>query len=270
MARTTQNMKSKGNKLDNSVFGIFDTILTGVPWRSNRGWLGYCSIVLFPLDGDWALFDTGHYNDRALLREALNKRGIEPDDIRHVILSHLHFDHVLNLPLFKNAEVILCEEEIQYAERVTGGLEEDDAIPDFWPALIDKRKIHLVKDVLNIGEGLEAVRLPGHTPGCLSLFYTGNPTVAVCGDVVKNGWEYVTGGATAQSRDHELSRKSTRIIEKRGGVIIPGHDRPFKKGNEGIEYLGEFSWEIYGNFFPRPQNEIIYAMDLKGGFYQLP
>ena len=270
MTRTNQSMKTKSDKLDCSVIGIFDTLLTGIPCRSNRGWFGYCSIVLFPLDGDWALFDTGHYNDRTLLREALNKRGLEPDDIRHVILSHLHFDHVLNLPLFKNAEVILCEEEIHYAEKVCDGLEQDDAIPDFWSALLDRRRVHTVKDALIIGDELEVVCLPGHTPGCLSLFYAGNQSVTVCGDVIKNGWEIVTGGATAQSLDHDLSRKSINIIEQRGGVIIPGHDRPLRLNNEGLEYLGEFSWEIYGNVFPQPQDEVFLTLDLKDGFYQRP
>jgi glyoxylase-like metal-dependent hydrolase (beta-lactamase superfamily II) len=270
MTRADENMKIEGDRLNSSDIGIFETILTGVPCRSNRGWLGYCSSVLFPLDGGWALFDTGHYNDRALLREALARRGIEPDDIRHVILSHLHFDHVLNLSLFQNAEVILCEAEIRYAEEVDAGLVQDDAIPDFWPALLEGRKIHTVEDALIIGKELEIVRLPGHTPGCLSLFYTGTPSVAVCGDVVKNGWEIVTGAATLQSLDDDLSRKSINVIKQRGEVIIPGHDRAFRLRDEGLEYLGEFSWEIYGNVFPRPQNEIIYTLDLQRGFYQRP
>ena len=247
----------------------FKILLPGIPASSNRGWLGYCTIVLFPLDGDWALFDTGHYNDRALLRQALNKYGIEPPDIRHVILSHLHFDHVLNLPLFPNAEIILCEAEISYAEDVGAGTVQDDAIPDFWPELLEGRKVHTVKDTLTIGKELEAVRLPGHTPGCLSLFSNGSPSVVVCGDVVKNGWEFIYGAAS-QSFDDELSRESIKFIKQRGEVIIPGHDRPFRLSQEGLEYLAAFSCEIYGTVFPRPQNEIIYTLDLRRGLFPRP
>jgi glyoxylase-like metal-dependent hydrolase (beta-lactamase superfamily II) len=263
-------MNTEGDRFDSSDIGIIKTILAGVPCRSNRGWFGYCTIVLFSLDGGWALFDTGHYNDRTLLREALARRGIEPDEIRFVILSHLHFDHVLNVPLFQNAEIILCEAEIRYAEEVDAGLVQDDSIPDFWPALLEGRKVHIVNDALIIAKGLEVVRLPGHTPGCLSLFYTGTPSVAVCGDVVKNGWEAVIGAAISQSLDDDLSRKSIKVIKQRGEVIIPGHDRPFRLRDEGLEYLGEFSLEIYGNVFPRPQNEIIYTLDMQRGFYQRP
>lgn len=248
----------------------FRILLPGIPARSNRGWFGCCAVVLFQLDGGWALFDTGHYNDRALLREALDRSGIQPADIRHVILSHLHFDHVLNLPLFQNAEIILCEAEIRYAQEVDAGIRQDDAIPDFWSALLEGHKVHTFKDVLAIGKGLEVARLPGHTPGCLSLFYTGTPSVAVCGDVVKNGWEIVCGAAPSQSVNDDLSRESINGIKQREGVIIPGHDRPFVLRQEGLEYLAAYSWEIYGNVFPRPQNETIYKLDLPRGFYPRP
>jgi len=270
MARADANIKTEGDGLDSAEIGIFEVILGGVPCRSNRGWFGYCSIVLFPMDGGWVLFDTGHYNDRALLREALAARGIEAEDIRQIILSHLHFDHVLNLPLFQNAEIILCEAEIRYAEEVKAGLVQDDAIPDFWPALLEGRRVHTVKDALAIGKGLEVVRLPGHTPGCLSLFYSGTPPVAVCGDVVKNAWEIVVGKPTSQSLDDDLSCKSINVIKQRGEVIIPGHDRPLRVCDEGLEFCGEFPWERYGNVYPRPQNEIIYTLNLQRGFYQRP
>ena len=258
------------NAIYSNVLERFKILLPGIPARSNRGWLGYCAVVLFPLDGGWALFDTGHYNDRALLREALAKCSIEPADIHHVILSHLHFDHVLNLPLFKNAEVTLCEAEIRYAEEVDAGIVQDDAIPDFWSELLEARRVNTVKDALVIGTGLEVVRLPGHTPGCLSLFYSGSPSVVVCGDVVKNGWEILTGTTSSEGIDDDLSRESINVIKQRGEVIIPGHDRPFGLSEEGLEYLKEFTWEIYGNVFPQPQNEIIYTMELHRGFYPRP
>ena len=258
------------NTIYGKVLEKFKILLPGIPARSNRGWFGCCTVVLFPLDGAWALFDTGHYNDRALLREALDKCGIEPADIRHVILSHLHFDHVLNLPLFQNAEIILCEAEIRYAEAVDAGTVRDDAIPDFWSTLLEGRRVHIFKDALAIGKGLEVVRLPGHTPGCLSLFYSGTPSVTVCGDVIKNGWEVVTGTTTSQGVDNDLSRESINVIKQRGEVIIPGHDRPLRLRKEGLEYLKEFSWEIYGNVFPRSQNETIYKLDMQRGFYPRP
>jgi hypothetical protein len=104
----------------------------------------------------------------------------------------------------------------------------------------------------------------------LSLFYNGHPPVVLCGDVAKNSWEVVTGETASQSLDDELSRLSINTIKQRGEVIIPGHDRPFRLCDTGLEYLGVFSWEVFGNVFPRPQNEIICTLDLPRGFYQSP
>ena len=73
--------------------GELRILLPGIPGVSSRGYFGYCTVVLFPLDDGWALFDTGHYSDRHLLIAALGEAGLTPDDINHVVLSHLHFDH---------------------------------------------------------------------------------------------------------------------------------------------------------------------------------
>ena len=41
-------------------------LLSGVPGVTDRGWLGYCTVVLFLLEDGWALFDTGHQAESVL------------------------------------------------------------------------------------------------------------------------------------------------------------------------------------------------------------
>lgn len=169
-------------------------LLSGVPGMTDRGWLGYCTVVLFPLEDGWALFDTGHQSDRHILFSALHASDIRPADIRHVVLSHLHFDHSLNLPLFPSAEVYVSRAELDYARQVSAGEVRDFSIPDFWPALLDNRRVHIVDDDLRISPTKRLKVLPGHTPGCMAMFCEG-PGIAVCGDVIKNAWEAITGKA---------------------------------------------------------------------------
>ncbi|MCF8104273.1 MAG: MBL fold metallo-hydrolase, partial [Desulfohalobiaceae bacterium] len=102
-------------------FDDIDVLLSGIPGKTSRGFLGYCTVVLFLLDGEWALFDTGHQADRHLLVDALTQRALTPADIKHVVLSHLHFDHILNLPLFKRAKVYISQAELDYAKLVCEG-----------------------------------------------------------------------------------------------------------------------------------------------------
>jgi glyoxylase-like metal-dependent hydrolase (beta-lactamase superfamily II) len=256
------------HKIDNSAkLGKLEILLPGIPGRSSRGWFGYCTVVLFPLADRWALFDTGHYSDRALLLEALKGHGIGTDEIGTVVLSHLHFDHMLNLSLFKQAELIVSKAELDYAREVSGGKLDDPSIPDFWPALLKDKEVRLVEGSLQLEPGLELVNLPGHTPGCLAMFYDGGVTVAVCGDVIKNGWEALTGEAGSPGVVAGRLQENIRFIAGRADVIVPGHDRPFALRKNGIEYLTDLTWLVQGNFFPRPQDEVLLNLEMKGGYF---
>lgn len=258
------NINSKSGNLEK--LGKLKILLPGIPSRSSRGWFGYCSVILFPLANRWALFDTGHYSDRALLLNTLKAHRIGVDEIGTVVLSHLHFDHMLNMSLFKNATLIVSKAELDYAQRVSGGKIDDPSIPDFWPELFKDKDIRLVDDALQLEDGVELVNLPGHTPGCLAMFYREVFTVAACGDVIKNGWEALTGEAGSPGSEVDRLRENVRFIADRADVIIPGHDRPFVARENGIEYLADITWQVQGSFFPRPQDEVLLNLKMKGGY----
>ncbi len=251
---------------DNPLEGL-KILLPGVPVRSNRGWMGYCSVVLFPLNGEWGLFDTGHYSDRFLLMEAFKTLQIELDAIRWVVLSHLHFDHVLNLSLFKNATVFLARAELEYAEKVLEGSVEDPSIPEIWPELLRNRDVQLIDRMVKLDHGVELVNFPGHTPGCLAMFYERLKTVAVCGDVIKNAWEAETGVPGYPGVATQQTRNNVKQIKERSDIIIPGHDRPFQICSGGVDYLTDLNWQVTGSFFPGNQNEVLINLDLEKGYY---
>lgn len=179
MPRVKSNLLRSGYTASQKIIithqklGGLRILMAGVPCVSTRGYFGYCTLVLFRLNGDWALFDTGHYSDRHILVAALAKAGASADEIRHVVVSHLHFDHVLNLPLFKNAAIYITRAELDYADQVLAGKVEDHSIPDFWPSLLKNRQVRVVDDLLELSSRVSLVHLPGHTPGCLAMFCQG-------------------------------------------------------------------------------------------------
>jgi glyoxylase-like metal-dependent hydrolase (beta-lactamase superfamily II) len=70
------------------------------------------------------LVDTGFNAAEAKLRsrkltlnpvEALARFGVRADDIRDVVVTHLHYDHAGNLDLFPNARFHLQDREMSYA-----------------------------------------------------------------------------------------------------------------------------------------------------------
>ena len=248
-----------------------DILLEGVPVVSSRGYLGYCTVALFRVGGCWALFDTGHYNDRHLLLEALSARELKPDDIGLVVLSHLHFDHVLNLPLFRNAEVFVSEAEIRHAERVSSGEFVDHALVDFWRCLLDGRKLTLVGDSVEMGDVWRLSVKPGHTPGCLALLYDGPGRKAVlCGDALKNAWEAVTGRATMALAGDDQAASSIKALLDEDRVVVPGHDRPFLMEAGVPKFLGPCRWELRANWYPEPRDKVFLTLSSLAGGMDAP
>jgi len=45
----------------------------------------------------------------------LAKVGVHPDDIKYVVVSHMHLDHAGNIAKFPNATIVLQKDEIEYA-----------------------------------------------------------------------------------------------------------------------------------------------------------
>src|SRR4051794_33857412 len=57
------------------------------------GRTGIIAATLIETEEGPALFDTGPESTFANVATALSKVGYEPRDVRHVFLSHIHFDH---------------------------------------------------------------------------------------------------------------------------------------------------------------------------------
>ena len=64
---------------------IFDTRQLGMP--------GIIAATALELDDGLALFDTGPESTFENVRSELQKAGFAANDVRHVFLSHIHFDH---------------------------------------------------------------------------------------------------------------------------------------------------------------------------------
>ena len=59
-----------------------------------------------------------HPDARSLLVAKLAERGLTPDDIDCVFLTHAHWDHMLNIDLFPRAKVLMNDVERQYIKKL--------------------------------------------------------------------------------------------------------------------------------------------------------
>ena len=190
------------------------TLLEGKPFMTEYGIVGYSTVVLIACDDEKnILYDCGSKGCALQLKEALEKAGMKPEDITHVVISHLHFDHVGNLPLFSNAEILLNKIEWESANQT----------PDEWHSIqtlayLEKRgNLRFVKE----GEEVSVMELPGHTPGLIGL-RCGAETI-LCSDAMKNRYE-LWKNIPLMSQNLEQSRKSIQRIKENARYIYPGHD----------------------------------------------
>lgn len=213
-------------------------LLPGYPIKGSRGYLGWSTVVLLRDEGKWILFDTASYGDRYLLIEKLKECLPLGGEIDYVVLSHLHFDHALNVDLFPRARLVLSRREWEYASDGEYREQED---PFISPPLMEwlrvkKKELLLLEDGQPLTKNLSVRLLPGHTPGSLGLNLI-NEKILLTGDAVKNGAEFLSAAPSYLFASMDEWQKSLRIIKK-ARKIIPGHDVPLTL--EGGEITG---WE---------------------------
>ena len=118
--------------------------------------------------GGIILFDTIFpYNSEELIIGGMKKLGLNPGDIKYVLISHAHADHI------GGAEML----QKRYGARIVMGGPDwrvVEAFPNRYKTMAPKRDI-VATDGMKITLGDTAVTIwetPGHTPGTLSYTFT--------------------------------------------------------------------------------------------------
>lgn len=107
------------------------------------------------------------YNSEQLIVGGMQKLGLDPKQIKYLIISHAHTDHI------GGAEII----QKKYGARVVMGAPDWDTVekyPNRYKTMAPKRDI-VATDGMKITLGGRAVTIwttPGHTPGTLSYTFT--------------------------------------------------------------------------------------------------
>ncbi len=117
-----------------------------------------------------ALFDCGPTSCLPTLRDALDARGVEPRDLRHLLLSHIHLDHAgaAGMLVREHPGLIVHVSEVGYPHLVDPARLEasarrlyGDAFDELWGELapVPAGNVRVVGDR---AAGLECFPTPGH------------------------------------------------------------------------------------------------------------
>lgn len=220
-----------------------DILVQGFPGRSVcHGGLGWSTIALLRGHGRTILVDVGAFGIRRELARQLKDRGVSPQDITDVVLTHAHYDHSVNFTLFPKAAVWIGAGELHWAERQPPGF---NPLPELYvQKLARSPRVRRLQGNETFLPGLQAIPAPGHTPGHLLFYLTANEVpILFTGDAAKNRAELLSGEVDA-TEDSTASMATLRLIwtiwrKTPETLLVSGHDLTMRLDTRGRpEYVG--------------------------------
>jgi glyoxylase-like metal-dependent hydrolase (beta-lactamase superfamily II) len=170
----------------------------------------------------------------------LRTRGVNPDRVKYVLMTHLHYDHASGMSQFPDATFLLTQREWDAAHapfRLFHGYVTRHFDHPFAYRFLDfdsdrATSYSTFGRTLDIfGDGsVRAVFTPGHTHGHMSVVVrTASREVLIAADAVYTRRTVATGERPARIEDEHLFSRSLREIQlymeqNPDSVLIPGHD----------------------------------------------
>jgi len=166
---------------------------------------------------------------------ALRRAGVKAEDVKTVVMTHLHWDHAWGFDLFENARFVIQKREAEYAVAPLPchrALYHEESIGK--PQFVDYlERVSIIDGDGTIAPGVDAIFLPGHTPGFQGVAVeTGKGCHLIAGDAVGLYECMETIPYTPSGLYNDLAEyyRSLDRIHRMADVVLPGHDmRVFEK-----------------------------------------
>ncbi len=217
----------------------------------------YVNCYLLEEQGELTIVDTAHPRTWPLLLRAIDALGRRPTDVRAVVLTHAHFDHLgfarraaveWALPVWAHPdEEYIARHPYRYAHenpRLIYPIQHPDAIPALFAMTLagalrvdglDDLRYYAPDQVLDVPGHPRVVFSPGHTYGHCAL-HLEEQSALISGDALvtfnpytgETGPQIVSGAATADSALALDSLDALAHTDAR--VVLPGHGGSWRSG----------------------------------------
>lgn len=156
---------------------------------------------------------------------ALRRAGIDPADVSHVIVTHLHADHYDYFPAFPNAKLVVNRREY---EETRGGADNPEDRGHLNPEVFAAIRSHpasLIRvEDQEIMPGIRTIPLGCHTSGSQGvLVQTHLGPVMLTGDVVYL-YENIEQDRPGRSPDPRVCHQAMAKIRSLADIVLPAHD----------------------------------------------
>jgi glyoxylase-like metal-dependent hydrolase (beta-lactamase superfamily II) len=171
------------------------------------------------------------YEDPA---EILSRIDVRAEEVKHVVLTHLHWDHINGVTLFPRATFYVQEKEYNFwqkndiAKRPAFAFIRDDASLSHLASLEGTDRLALLNGDQQILPGIECLLAPGHTVG---LQVVGVETVkgraivgSDCGHTFRNYAEDWPSSLIVDLVAWMKTYEKLRAAVSAETLLFPGHD----------------------------------------------
>jgi hydroxyacylglutathione hydrolase len=215
-------------------------------------------VIGMPSSQDISIVDAGLMGKGAYKIQAIQKLGIKLSDIKRIIMTHTHLDHIGCLKEIRaqipHAELWIHEEEANPIEkgdeRGVYGMEMFRSMCQSQYGLKSGDFKFKVDRKLKEGDKLdmgglswEVLHIPGHSAGSIAL-YDRNQKVLIPGDVVYA--DYAIGRFDLHGAEGSVLAKSLlRLADLEVDTLLPGHNRVVKGVKPGYIRDTAKQWAPY-------------------------
>jgi glyoxylase-like metal-dependent hydrolase (beta-lactamase superfamily II) len=166
------------------------------------------SVSLFADGEALIVVDPGMVADPTGILRPLAALGHDPADVTHVVLTHHHPDHAVNVALFPEADLV-----------------------DAWAHYRGDRWLDHDGDGHRLSPHVWLILTPGHTHEDLTVLAETDDGVVAC----THAWWRTdrTPVVDPGADDPEALETSRRRILAEADLVVPGHGEPFRTGRDG-------------------------------------
>jgi glyoxylase-like metal-dependent hydrolase (beta-lactamase superfamily II) len=195
-----------------------------------------CSVYMVDA-GELVVIDSGAGMSYEKLIDSIEALGFKPKNIKKIIVTHHHIDHVGALHYFKDdlkVEIIAHTEDVKGIESGVG-IGADFYQVDHIPCAVNI-KLEGDNGTMKVGDfDFNWIHIPGHTPGSIAVYTTIGGKKVLFGQDIHGPYNPAWGADSAQAK-----KSLQKLIDLNADILCEGHFGIIKSADNIASFIHDY------------------------------